>query len=89
MSLDKQSAPHNPPVADPVHILSVNLDWGFIILNAGKDRGIAVGQEAMFTGKDSRMISVRITKVEPTLAIAAIPDPRIRQAEEGLPVTIR
>jgi len=66
------------------HILAVNADWNFVVLDIGANQGV-VENAAMIIYRDGNLIGkIKITSVEPSIAIGdIIPEWKKGEAQEG------
>ncbi|MFV1994393.1 MAG: hypothetical protein ACC661_03060 [Verrucomicrobiales bacterium] len=54
-------------------ITAVNRDWGFVIIDAGKNRGVTAGSELLVsTPSGQRVGRLNIVSIEPTVTVANI-----------------
>ena len=55
------------------HILSVNEEWGFVVLDIGLNQGLNVGNHEMIVYRNGSFVGkIKTTKVEPSISIADI-----------------
>ncbi len=79
---EKLNKETKPSITLTGHILSVNEEWGFVVLDIGLNQGLNVGgaHEMIVYRNGSLVGKVKITKVEPSISIADVM-PEWKQAD--------
>ena len=69
----KLNAETKPSSSLTGHILSVNEEWGFVVLDIGLNQGLNVGNHEMIVYRNGSFVGkIKITKVEPSISIADV-----------------
>ncbi len=70
------------------HILAVNDDWNFVVIDLGTDKAVVEGATAIVYRDGNLVSKIRISSVEPSIAIGDIlPDWKRAPIQEGDTVT--